>query len=347
MLAVERAMEIRILHRQGLSVREIARRTGHSRNTVERHLRSDDVPRYAARPAVAGKLGPHEAWLAERIASALPERISAVVLLRELGERGYRGGITILREHLVRLRPAVVVEPVVRFETEPGRQMQVDWAVIRRGADPLSVFVAVLGHSRMAYAEFVTDERLESLLACHEAAFACFGGTPREALYDNMRTVVVGRDAYGPGLHRFQSGFRDFAHHHGFLPRLCQPYRAATKGKVERFIRYLRQDFWVPLESRLRPLGLRVDAATANVEVRRWLRDVANRRVHATTSRVPADVLVEERGTLMPLAAPWPGLVLRQMPAPITTRTTPRPPALVIQHPLSIYDDLLAPQVLQ
>jgi transposase len=227
-------MEIRILHRQGLSVREIARRTGHSRNTVERYLRSDDVPRYTPRALVAGKLAPHEAWLAERIRSAFPARISAVVLLRELRERGYAGGITILREHLARLWPKAVVEPVVRFETEPGRQMQVDWAVMRRGSEPLLVFVAVLGHSRAAYAEFVTDERLESLLACHEAAFAFFGGTPREVLYDNMRTVVVGRDVYGPGLPRFQPGFRDFAHHHGFLPRLCRPYRAATKGKVER-----------------------------------------------------------------------------------------------------------------
>jgi transposase len=262
-------MEIRILHRQGLSAREIARRTGHSRNTVDRYLRSEDVPRYTPRPPVAGKLGPHEGWLAERVRSALPERLAATTLLRELRGRGYTGGITILREHLARLRPAVSPGPVVRFETEPGRQMQVDWAVIRRGAEPLSVFVAVLGHSRAAYAEFVTDERLESLLACHEAAFASFGGTPREALYDNMRTVVVGRDAYGPGEHRLQPAFRDFAHHHGFLPRLCRPYRAATKGKVERFIRYLRQDFWVPLESRLRPLGLRPDAATANLEVRR------------------------------------------------------------------------------
>ena len=236
MLLVESAMEIRILHRQGLNARKIARRTGHSRNTVERYLRSDEVPRYTSRPVVAGKLAPHEAWLAERVRSALSGRLSAMVLLRELSERGYAGSVTILREHLARLRPAVVVESVVRFETEPGRQMQVDWAVMRRGGDPLSVFVVVLGHSRAAYAEFVTDERLESLLACHEAAFACFGGTPREALYDNMRTVVVGRDAYGPGLHRFQPGFRDFAHHHGFLPRLCRPYQPATKGKVERFI---------------------------------------------------------------------------------------------------------------
>ncbi len=344
MLLAEEAMEIRILHGQGLSVREIARRMGHSRNTVERYLRDPEVPRYKPRPAVAGKLAPHEGWLAERVRSALPDRLSAPVLLRELRDRGYAGGITILREHLVRLRPALLPEPVVRFETEPGRQMQVDWAVMRRGADPLSVFVAVLGHSRAAYAEFVTDERLERLLACHEAAFGFFGGTPREVLYDNMRTVVVGRDAYGPGLHRLQPTFRDFARHHGFLPRLCRPYRAATKGKVERFIRYLRQDFWVPLESRLRPLGLRPDAVTANVEVRIWLRDIANRRLHGTTGRIPAELLAEERGVLLPLAAPWDGVVLRPTTTPARSSRREAP---VIQHPLSVYDGLLAPEVLQ
>ena len=74
-----------------------------------------------------------------------------MVLLGELRARGYTGGITILREHLAALRPVMPDEPVVRFETKAGHQMQVDWAVIRRGADPLSVFVAVLGHSRMAY----------------------------------------------------------------------------------------------------------------------------------------------------------------------------------------------------
>jgi transposase len=148
---------------------------------------------------------------------------------------------------------------------------------------------------RTAYAQFVTDERLETLMACHEAAFAFFGGTPLAVLYDNMRTVVIGRDAYGPGQHRLQPGFRDFAHHHGFIPRLCRPYRAQTKGKVERFIHYLRHSFWVPLDSRLRPLGIKVDVATANVEVRKWLRDTANTRVHGTTERVPAELLVEEQ----------------------------------------------------
>ena len=151
-------------------------------------------------------------------------------------------------------------------------------------------------------------------MASHEAAFAFNGGTPHEVLYDDMRTVVIGRDAYGPGKQRLQPGLRDFAHHHGFVPRLCRPYRAQTKGKVERFIHYLRHSFWVPLDSRLRPFGLKVGAATANVEVRKWLRDTANMRVHGTTDRIPAELLGEEQGALLPLAALWQG----EVPHPAT-----------------------------
>ena len=336
-------MEMRILKRQGVSVREIARRTGHSRNTVERHLKREGDAVYTARPAVPGKLDAHKAFVSERMIAAHPGRLPGTVLLVELQARGYTGGITILREHLATLWPVLPVDPVVRFETKPGRQMQVDWAVIRRGSDPLSVFVAVLGYSRTAYVQFVTDERLETLMACHEAAFAFVGGTPHEVLYDNMRTVVIGRDAYGPGKHRFQPGFRDFAHHHGFLPRLCRPYRAQTKGKVERFIHYLRHSFWVPLDSRLRPLGLKVDAATANVEARKWLRDTANMRVHGTTDRIPSEMLGEEQGALLPLAALWQGEVPR--PAAVARASRGHPEGVTIQHPLSVYEGLLTPQV--
>ena len=108
--------------------------------------------------------------------------------------------------------------------------MQVDWAMIRRGAEPLSAFVAVLGYSRMAYVQFVSDERLETLMACHEAAFAFIGGTPHEVLYDNMRTVVIGRDAYGRASTGFSPDFATLPPPQGFLPRLCRPLECAPDG---------------------------------------------------------------------------------------------------------------------
>ena len=242
MLVAEDAVEIRVLRRQGKGVRAIARMLEVSRNTVRRYLRAEGLPRYA-REARPSKLDPYRYYIAARVAAAAPEWIPATVLLRELRARGYPGGISILKDHLVTLKPVATPEPLIRFETEPGRQLQVDFATIRRGGDRLSAFIATLGWSRAAYVEFVTDERLETLLGCHERAFYYFGGIPHEVLYDNMRTVVSDRDRYGPGLHRYNRTFLDFAHHHGFVPRLCRPYRAKTKGKVERFIRYLRASF--------------------------------------------------------------------------------------------------------
>jgi transposase len=118
-------MEIRILKRQGGSVREIAQRTGHSRNTVDRHLNREGDPAYVARPAVPSKLDAHKAFVSERLAAAYPDQIPGTVLLSELRARAYTGGITNLREHLAASRPLASPEPMVRFETNPGRQMQV------------------------------------------------------------------------------------------------------------------------------------------------------------------------------------------------------------------------------
>lgn len=330
MLFSETVMEIRVLLKQGKSIREISRQLNLSRNTVRRYLRGAQAG-YKPRPPVKGKLGSHIDWLAERVRHAAPERIPATVLLAELRGRGYAGGISILREYLASLREIAEPVPIIRFETAPGEQMQADWAVIRRGSDRLSAFIAVLGYSRAAYVEFVEDERLDTLIACHQEAFAFFGGVPKAVLYDNMRTVVLGRDAYGPGIHRFQPGFRDFAHHNGFVPRLCKPYRAQTKGKVERFIGYLRQSFLVPLATTLKQSGRTLDLVTANIEVRKWLRDVANVRVHGGTGRVPAEQLIEERPFLQPLPEPWGGV----LPASL-------PQTSFQQHPLSVYDGLLA-----
>ena len=267
--------------------------------------------------------------------SAAPEWIPATVLLRELRALGYQGGYSILKDYLATLRPVATPEPVIRFETDPGRQMQADFATIRRGRDRLAVFIATLGWSRATYVEFVTDERLETVLRCHESAFYFFGGIPREVLYDNMRTVVTDRNQYGPGLHRYNRTFLDFAHHYGFLPRLCRPYRAKTKGKVERFIGYLRGSFYIPLASQLRADGLKVDRDTANARAGTWLREVANARVHATTGEVPLVRLELERERLQSMPTPWPGVI---QPTP---SKAPAPTPLGYQHSLRVYEDLI------
>src|SRR5690242_17600301 len=144
MLTREEVMEIRVLHRQGMSVRGIARTTGLSRNVVRRYLRSPEAPRYKRRVPRPSKLDPFKSYVAERLRAAAPSRIPATVLLIELRARGYQGGITILKQFVAGFLPEKRDDPVVRFETEPGHQMQVDWAVIGREGDRLSVFVAVV-----------------------------------------------------------------------------------------------------------------------------------------------------------------------------------------------------------
>jgi transposase len=340
MLVAEEAVEIRVLRRQGKSIREIARMLEVSRNTVRRYLRVEGSPRYE-REARPSKLDPYKHYIDERVKAAAPDWIPATVLLRELRALGYPGGYSILKDYLVALRPLAKPEPLIRFETDPGRQMQVDFATIRRERDRLSVFIATLGWSRATFVEFVIDERLETLLGCHERAFYFFGGVPREVLYDNMRTVVSDRDRYGPGLHRYNRTFLDFAHHHGFVPPLCRPYQAKTKGKVERFIRYLRASFYVPLASQLSPEGLKVDRDTANARAGTWLREIANARVHATTGEVPLVRLELERERLQPMPTPWHGLI---QPAPARSK----PPLSIprgYQHSLQVYEELIATEI--
>ena len=341
MLKLEGWMEIRILHRQGLGIRAIARRLEVSRHTVRKALRGEEPPRYQRQVVRVSKLDPYKDYLQARVEAAKPEWLPATALYREITEQGYRGELSILRDWLRRLKPRMQPEPVVRFETAPGEQLQIDWIVFRRGRDRLSAFVATLGYSRSSYVEFVTDERLETLLTCHEHAFEAFGGVPRRVLYDTMKTVVLERDYYAEGRHRFQAGLWDFAHHYGFMPRLCRPYRAKTKGKVERFNHYLRHSFYNPLASRLKQAGLVLDKATANLEVRCWLGEVANRRIHATTGRIPAEVLLEEREQLQPLPMSYRGQVLG--PAPSMARQAPieAREAVMLQHPLSLYEAFL------
>ena len=335
-------MEIGILRRQGKSLREIAGSTGTSVNTVRKYLATGGAPVYKARPKKAGKLDPFKDFLLKRVEAARPHWIPATVLAREIREQGFSGCERLVSRFVRLLRPKPKAEPLVRFETAPGQQLQVDWIEFKR--ERLSAFVATLGYSRAAYIEYVTDERIETLVACHVHAFEFFGGVPREVLYDNVKTVVLERDGYGPGVHRFHPTLWDVAKHYNFQPRLCRPYRAKTKGKVERFNGYLRHSFHVPLLTRLRQQGLGLDRDTANVEALRWLREVANAREHAETGAVPAARLQTERGVLQQLPAPYCGAVAAARPrAASTSLGVPLlgVPLVPPQHALAVYDRLL------
>ena len=346
----EVCVEIQLLSKHGLSLRRIAAEVGCAVNTVRRHLALRSVPKYERKVKRPSKLAPYEAYLRERQTGAQPNWIPASVLHREIAERGYQGGLSQLRAFMRSLRPTLPVEPEVRFKTAMGEQLQVDWVEFRKGSAPLHAFCATLGYSRASYVEFVSDMKVATLIGCHERAFAAFGGVPLKVLYDNMKTVVIERDVYGEGLHRYHAGFLDFAKHSGFKIKLCQPYRAQTKGKVERFNGYLRRSFYVPLASRLGQSGLQLDVVTANVEVTRWLREVANERVHGTTQEKPAERMEKEVAHLQTLAEPWRGDIAAARPQAATPEPPAPRPAIVIeriaeaapaQHPLAVYEQLL------
>lgn len=334
MLTQEQAVEIRVLKRQGWSLRAIARETGLSRVTVRRHLEDPErALRYGPREPRLTKLGPHTGYLRERIEAARPGWIPAVVLLREIRERGYVGGISQLKAYLAPFKQPTA-EPLVRFETAPGEQLQADFTVVRRGRYPLLAFVATLGYSRATFVRFTVAEDATTLCASLREALAFFGGAPAHVLLDNPKTVVIERDAYGEGQHRFHRDLLALAEELGFRPRLCRPYRAKTKGKVERFNGYLKGSFLVPLAATLKQAGLKLDVTAANAHIGPWLQQIANARVHGTTGEVPNARLQLEREHLRPLPVTT---------LPISAARGARVPVPYesLQHPLSVYDALL------
>ena len=355
MLRQDEVMEVKILARRGMSIKEIVRQTGYARGTVRKYLRSPEKVRsWGPMPPRPKIIDAYVPYLKERLSyEEAGKSIPATVYLREIQARGYPGEITQLRKWLREERDrAVKIEPLIRFETAPGHQVQIDWTVVRKGKNPLSAFAAVLGHSRWSYVWFSDNERLPALMEAHERFFETLGGVPAVCLYDNAKTIVEKRHAYGEGRHKYQSEFEKFAEHHGFLPKLCRPYRAQTKGKVERYNQYLKRSFVWPLESRLRAAGLILDADTANVEVGGWLRDVANVRVHAETKRIPQEALSEDMAALSAYQGPFrqeematsPAKPLQLWDGRSSRLSAPEggfviPDGLVVpQHDLSIYE---------
>ena len=179
----------------------------------------------------------------------------------------------------------------VRFETMPGKQGQMDWGFFEEHLvyedgkwKKLYCFLMILGYSRMRYIEFVTDMSTNTLIRCHQNAFRYFGGYPEEILYDNMKQVVIKRllKQEDSTLNR---QFEDFAGFYGFKPILCRPYRGQTKGKVERTVQFVRDNFMV---------GIKYNSlADLNGQALVWCNKV-NGKIHATTNEIPFERLQKE-----------------------------------------------------
>jgi transposase len=288
MLRVEQQTLIRELAAQQLSISRIAREVGVHRHTVHAFLLQGPPGTREPRASRPSPIDPFKDYLRARLAQY---DLSAVRLLEELRERGYRGGYTIVKDFIRPFRRDRAVAAVVRFETPPGVQAQVDFASfgsieedgVRRH---LHGFSMILGYSRCRYLEFLTKINTPRLIQCHLNAFDYFGGYTDEILYDNMAQVVLER-ALRTEDNRWNPLFEDFVRHYDFRTRLCWPYRPETKGKIERTIGFIRGNFFVG-----RPF---TDLGDLNRQAQRWCTTVNADRVHATTGVVPIARLEEEQ----------------------------------------------------
>jgi transposase len=296
MIGLGKWVDIVAAHRRGVSIRQIARETGVSRNAVRRALRSDGAPAYKRqrRPSI---LDPYKEYLDKRLEEY--PTLTAKKLFREIGEQGYSGSLTTVREYtrpLRKKRKGVAI----RFETPPGRQAQCDFTElgyheIAGVRMKLYIFLMVLGYSRMTYAHVTLDMGQTTFLACHEQAFAYFGGVTEEILYDNPKTIVTKREG---GQVIFNAALLDFAGLYGYTPKVHRPYRPQTKGKVERTCGYLKSDF---LEGETF-----IDLDDMQKRLIIWLDGVANIRIHETTQKRPIDLLTQEK--LLPSRLAKPGI---------------------------------------
>jgi transposase len=237
-------------------------------------------------------LSTHRAFLEQR-APAVGH--SAQVLYQELTQQhGYTGSYQTVKRFVRPLREAeeLAARATVRFETPPGLQSQIDWGqatvIFRSGRAIRHFFILTLGYSRRGFYLACRDEQLPTFLDAHERAFDHFGGHTKEHLYDRPRTVCW---PSGDGV-VWNPTFQAFAKYWGFDARLCRPYRAQTKGKVESGVKYLKRNFLVGREF--------VDDGHLGDALLDWTLTIADQRIHGTTHERPIDRFAVERTHLLP-----------------------------------------------
>jgi transposase len=230
------------------------------------------------------KLADYKDYLRQRF---LETGLSGTRLCEEITKMGYQGTVSPVRRFLQTLeKTEISPKATVRFETPPGEQAQVDWAEIGYYLDEngkkrkVYAFVMVLSFSRMLFVEFVTDISTETLIVCHQKAFEHFGGYTRKILYDNMKQVRLSKDEWNPL-------FADFLNHYGIIANTHRPYRARTKGKVERAVLYLKDNFIKGREFE--------NLADLQNQGLIWQVEIANKRVHATTQEKPCELFKSEQ----------------------------------------------------
>jgi transposase len=280
---------IRHFVREGVSKAEVARRMGVCRQTVYNHVNREG-PYERPRKGRGSKLDGYKAYIEGRLKNF---DLPGSVLFREIRERGYRGGRTILNDFVRTVKRAKVVELTERFETEPGRQAQIDFGecglvTVDGRRRKLYLFILVLGYSRMLWGRFLVSTKRHELLRCVRDGFAALG-IPLEILVDNMKQAVERHDVK-TGVVKFNGTFLDFAEHYGFLPIAAPPYWPRVKGKVESGIKYVKRSFLC---------GRRFsDLEDLNGQFTVWQDTVANVRTHGTTGRRPIDMYREEEDVL-------------------------------------------------
>jgi transposase len=323
---------------QGLSKAAVAERLGISRRTVYYWVESgqldrelDDEPvRYRARPPVARKVDAYRGIVETRLAEY--PKLSAVRLFEEIKAAGYEGGYTQLKEFVRSVRPTPPADPVVRFETAPGHQAQVDFAEFRLPWGKRYALVVVLGYSRMMWMQFYSRQTMAVLIRGLERAFEFLGGVPNELLFDQLKAVIIDDERLAGGKLLENAEFMRFAAHWGFRIRACRPYRARTKGKVERPIGYVRQGFFYGRHF--------LNDEDLNAQALSWMARTANVRTHRTIREAPqARFERDERARLNPLAMqPYRSLVLES--ARPAVRPRPHSMPTVERRPLAVYEQI-------
>ncbi len=292
------------MNAEGWSIRGLARHFSISRNMVRRILRKHKANRdhghdilmdqHKEHAIRASKLDPFIKQIEQQL-EKFP-KITGQRIFEEICDAGYTGGISILRERLSTLRPSPKRSPIIRFETEPGLQGQMDWSpytipFVRTGKSKVNCFSYVLGYSRRHYIDFTPRRDFFTLIRRHQDAFAHFNGVPAQCLYDSEKTVVLRWEAGKPV---FNPSFAAFITHYCCRPVICRRGRPQTKGKIERPFQYVEKNLLGGREFQ--------DLEDLKSCAGWWLRERSDVHIHDTTWRPPLELfLAQEQQALQPL----------------------------------------------